>query len=87
MVEETPKTNLLVSDDYLSSSTESLAADIVLRHHIDLEPLDFWKKTPLDYAMEFGFHECTQILEKAIHLGLTTRLNSIKKVIRKHQRH
>ena len=50
-----------------SSSVESTS---VLPHEItydvDLEPLDVWGKTPLNYATELGYSDIVDILESAI---------------------
>jgi hypothetical protein len=57
-----------------ASSNESIQQVIVLRFEIDLSPVDFWKKTPLEYAIEHKYDECCNIIESAISKRKALRL-------------
>lgn len=54
------------SHESMVSSNESAIEDMAFRLEIDLSPIDFWKKTPLDYALEYKYEECYNIIESAI---------------------
>jgi ArsR family metal-binding transcriptional regulator len=48
------------------SSTDSAILDLEPKYHVDLEPLDIWKKTPMMNAEECGHQEIIKILKSAL---------------------
>jgi hypothetical protein len=52
--------------DSPASSITSSVSDLTPRYELELELIDFCKKTPLSYAKELGFQELTMVLTNAI---------------------